>query len=119
MKKQIDGQLNLFDYISDQIESDSKAEQNNEIVQSSKTEIKKINKGKKSSINFFGECEECWCKDCRHNEKLDGEPRDFAGEQSPCPSCEFCIKAGKAEICEIDSYKNGCKLRALEEGIEP
>ena len=26
---------------------------------------------------------------------------------------------GKADICEIDSYKNGCKLRAEEEGIKP
>lgn len=100
MKKQINGQINLFDYFSDKIESYSKEDRNTE-------------------INFFSKCKDCWCKNCRHNEKLDGEPRDFAGVQNPCPSCDFCIKAGKAEICEIDSYENGCKLRALEEGIEP
>ena len=42
----------------------------------------------------------------------------FAGEKKPCPSCSFCIENGKADICEIGSYKNGCKLRAEEEGID-
>ncbi|MBO5472827.1 MAG: hypothetical protein J6A08_03445 [Lachnospiraceae bacterium] len=87
MKKQIEGQLNLFDYI---------------------TEI----------VNLYEECIDCWCRDCRHNEELAGEPRDFAGERKPCPACSFCKKSGKAEICEINSYDNGCKLRAMEEGIE-
>lgn len=87
MKKQIDGQINLFDYISE-------------------------------TISFFQECTLCWCSTCRHNEKGHAIPRDFAGNQKPCPSCDFCMKQKKAEICEIGSYENGCKLRAEEEGIQ-
>lgn len=110
MKKQIDGQLNLFDYLPDKIENDSRADQSDK---------KETKKEKKEFINYFKECIKCWCKDCRHNKELDGKPRDFAGVQSPCPSCTFCVRAKKPEICEMNSYENGCKLRALEEGIEP
>lgn len=85
MKKQIDGQLNLFDYMSED--------------------------------TFFQECVFCWCNTCRHNEKGQAVPRDFAGDKKPCPSCDFCLKQKKAEICEIGSYESGCKLRAEEEGI--
>lgn len=65
----------------------------------------------------FAECEKCWCKDCRHNSFNEGEPRDFAGEMKACPACQFCIDDDEPEICEIGSFKNGCKVRALEEGI--
>lgn len=91
MKKQIDGQLNLFDYISKE--------------------------EKKTLIAFYQECKFCWCSTCRHNEKGQALPRDFAGEKKPCPSCDFCMRQKRAEICEIGSYENGCKLRAEEEGI--
>ncbi len=85
-KKQIEGQISLFDFISE-------------------------------SVSFYEECANCWCSTCRHNAKKDAIPRDFAGEKKPCPSCDFCMSQGKAEICEIGSYDNGCKLRAEEEGI--
>lgn len=86
MKKQIEGQINLFDYIAE-------------------------------AISLFPQCNECWCSTCRHNAEGMAVPRDFAGMRKPCPSCNFCISQDKAEICEIDSYENGCKLRAEEEGI--
>ena len=91
MKKQIEGQMDFFDLLS---------------------ETKFLDE-----FPQFIECSSCWCYDCRHNENNEAIPRDFAGEKKACPSCSFCIENGKADICEIDSYKNGCKLRAEEEGI--
>lgn len=101
MKKQIDGQINLFEYISEEEKSS-----NVEIVQNQDI-----------LISYYKECSSCWCSTCSHNGKGKAVPRDFAGEQKPCPSCDYCISQKKAEICEIGSYENGCKLRAEEEGI--
>lgn len=106
MKKQIEGQLNLFDYVSDK-------EINKEEISKEEIEIKKNDK----LISLFKECSNCWCSNCKHNEELDAVPRDFAGVVKPCPACSFCMKMKHAEICEINSYENGCKLRAIEEGI--
>lgn len=114
MKKQIDGQLNLFDYISQEEKTVS--------VKSEAVKIKNYSEkrpGEENVITLFKECSLCWCSTCRHNEKGQAIPRDFAGEKKPCPSCVFCIRQKKAEICEIGSYENGCKLRAEEEGIVP
>ena len=98
MKKQIEGQINLFDYISaEDIEVDDKHDT--------------------IEISLFMECASCWCSTCRHNAEGKAVPRDFAGVKKPCPSCSFCVSQDKAEICEINSYENGCKLRAEEEGI--
>lgn len=90
MRKQIEGQINFFDYIADEDNTISA---------------------------FFAECVSCWCSTCIHNAEGKAVPRDFAGVKKPCPSCSICISQDKAEICEIDSYDNGCKLRAEEEGI--
>lgn len=111
MKKQIEGQINLFEYISaeDQKISDDKTE---DCFHFKKQENEKIN-----TISFFPECSDCWCSTCKHNEKGKAVPRDFAGVKKPCPSCAFCIDQKKPEICEVNSYKNGCKLRAEEEGL--
>lgn len=103
-KKQIDGQISLFDFIS---EEEKKAHHNRK--------NKSDNVGK--AVSLYRDCINCWCSTCRHNAKKDAIPRDFAGEQKPCPSCDFCVSSKKAEICEIGSYKNGCRLRAEEEGI--
>ena len=92
LKKQIEGQMNFFDFI---------------------TETKFFDE-----FPQFIECSNCWCYDCKHNENNEAIPRDFAGEKKPCPPCTFCINQKKAEICEIGSYKSGCKLRAVEEGIK-
>ncbi len=91
MKKQVEGQLNFLDLLEES------------------SFIKEYPQ--------FKECDNCWCYDCKHNENNEAVERDFAGEKKPCPSCSFCIKQNKAEVCEIGSYKNGCKVRAEEEGI--
>lgn len=111
MKKQIEGQLNLFDYISEEEKINSGYDKQNNLKEKQKA-TKNDN-----LISFFQECNLCWCSTCRHNKKGQAVPRDFAGNRKPCPSCDFCIKQKKAEICEIGSYKKGCKLRAEEEGI--
>ncbi len=113
MKKQIDGQINLFDYISE--EEKKSTDQDKQ----SHSEENQISKKKDTLIGFYQECALCWCSTCRHNEKGQAVFRDFAGVKKPCPSCDFCVKQKKAEICEIGSYENGCKLRAEEEGIIP
>lgn len=70
-----------------------------------------------SELSQFAECDSCWCKDCKHNSMNEGEERDFGGVSKPCPACEICIDNDEPEICEIGSSKNGCKLRAKEEGL--
>ena len=117
MKKQIEGQISLFDYMAEE-EKVHKAEDKPEIA-SQNTKKKKGQKTALSSVSFFDQCQNCWCSDCQHNEKLDAVPRDFSGTKKACPSCNFCLQDKKAEICEIGSYDNGCKLRASEEGIMP
>lgn len=123
MKKQIEGQLDFFElleecrFLSDMDDSfsedefmeDGSVEENHE----SNVEIhEKIN-----TDILFKECDLCWCKDCRHNEKNEGIERDFGGIKKPCFPCSFCIENKNPEICEIGSAKNGCKLRAEEENI--
>ena len=93
MKKQIEGQMDFFDFLS---------------------ETKFLD-----GFPQFVECSKCWCYDCIHNENNEALPRDFAGIKKPCPSCNLCIEKGRADICEIGFYKNGCKLRAEEEGMKP
>ena len=125
MRKQIDGQISLFDYMAED-EKNVKEKQLNYQKTEQKRKDRTQNKVKKegqesvlSSVSFFMQCSSCWCSDCRHNEKLDAVPRDFSGVKKACPSCEFCLQSKKAEVCEIGSYDNGCKLRASEEGIMP
>ena len=125
MRKQIDGQISLFDYIAEEeykIQSTNKIHKNHKTERHKKdiTQNKEQKKGQKSalsSVSFFKQCQNCWCSDCKHNKKLDGVPRDFSGVKKACPSCDFCLQEKKAEICEIGSHDNGCKLRASEEGI--
>lgn len=64
----------------------------------------------------FAECSSCWCRDCKHNSRNEGVPRDLCGTMMACPACDGCISSGKAEICEIGSAANGCRVRAEEEG---
>lgn len=114
MKKQIEGQLNLFDYISEEEKKGSDQLRTGDPKEKTKTAADDGH-----DISFYKKCVDCWCSTCRHNEKGQAVPRDFAGEKKPCPSCDFCIRQKKAEICEIGSYENGCKLRAEEEGMVP
>ena len=123
MKKQIDGQISLFDYIAEEEKDSKEKPQNNQRAEQQKkdtTQKKEKKKGQKSALSsvcLFEQCQKCWCNNCKHNEKLDAIPRDFSGVKKACPSCDFCLQSKKAEICEIGSYDNGCKLRASEEGI--
>lgn len=117
MKKQIEGQISLFDYMAE--EEKVHKEEDKPGIMSQNIKKKKEQKTTLSSVSFFNQCNSCWCSDCKHNEKLDAVPRDFSGTKKACPSCDFCLKSKKAEICEIGSYDNGCKLRASEDGIAP
>lgn len=111
MRKQIDGQINLFDYIS------SEDKKNTGTTDQILSDLNILKSENSDTVSFYQECTDCWCSTCRHNAKGRAVPRDFMGEKKPCPSCDFCISGQKAEICEIGSYDNGCKLRAEEEGI--
>lgn len=116
MRKQIDGQISLFDYIAAEEKGSGRRERSSQdktAAQEEKTDPAS------SRIAAYAQCADCWCSDCKHNEKLDAVPRDFAGVKKACPSCAFCLEKKKAEICEIGSYDNGCKLRASEEGMGP
>lgn len=97
-KRMIEGQLSLFDFT---IISESKNSENK----------KNINNKR------FSECAVCWCFDCRHNAENEGIPRDICGTMKSCPACRICIDSGKADVCTIGSAKEGCKIRAIEEGI--
>lgn len=64
MKKQIDGQINIFDYISSEDKSNIGDIENIKV------------------ISLYKECINCWCSTCKHNAKGKALPRDFAGEKS-------------------------------------
>ena len=66
---------------------------------------------------LFKQCKKCWCFDCKHNSRNEGVVRDICGTQMPCPACDTCISEDQATIFEIGNAKEGCKLRAQEEGI--
>lgn len=68
-------------------------------------------------VELFKGCKKCWCADCKHNEQLEGVPRDFGGMSMACTPCDDCEKEGLANTCPIGDYKEGCKLRAKEEGV--
>ena len=107
-KKMIEGQMNLFDLFGNMQETETEKEVH--IVR-----VKK--KTTCSSKAKFAECEQCWCRDCKHNAVNEGVPRDICGTMQTCPACEMCLQAGVAEICVIGSAKEGCSVRAAEEGI--
>lgn len=66
---------------------------------------------------LFKQCKKCWCFDCRHNSRNQGVPREMCGKRIPCPACDGCVNEDMATVCEIGNAKEGCKLRAQEEGI--
>ncbi len=107
-KKIIEGQMNLFDLFGSMQETD-KEEQNLTEVEKKKTTHSQPGK--------FTECKQCWCRDCKHNSANEGVPRDICGNMQACPACEMCLRTGVAEICVIGSAKEGCSVRAAEEGI--
>lgn len=102
-KRMIEGQLNLFEMflVSDVTDEATEA----------------VTKSEKLKGGAFTECISCWCYDCKHNTINEGVPRELCGQQMPCPACDFCIENQKAEICIIGSAKEGCQVRAAEEGM--
>lgn len=72
---------------------------------------------KASSELLFKQCKKCWCFDCKHNSRNEGVPRDLCGNMMPCPACKGCIDEDMATVCEIGNAKEGCRLRATEEGL--
>jgi hypothetical protein len=84
-----------------------------------KPEVTKPDEGKDTAgrKQLFKDCLRCWCHDCKHNLYNEAVPRELAGRMIPCPACKTCEEDGSASLCEIGNAKEGCKLRALEEGI--
>lgn len=81
------------------------------------TRKEKASKAKSTGIDLYKDCAKCWCHDCKHNSRGEGVPREMCGAKIPCPACDGCVEEGKASICEIGNPTEGCKLRAIEEGI--
>lgn len=66
---------------------------------------------------LFKQCLRCWCYDCKHNSRNEGIPREMCGAMIPCPACNGCVIEEMATVCEIGNAEEGCKFRAIEEGI--
>lgn len=92
-----------------------------EVVLPKKTSKKKIAteevKTDSAKEVLFKQCKRCWCFDCKHNSRNEGVPREMCGTMIPCPACDGCVQEDMATICEIGNAKEGCGLRAREEGI--
>lgn len=65
---------------------------------------------------LFKQCKRCWCRDCKHNSRNKGVPREMCGAMIPCPACDSCIAEDMATICEIGNAEEGCMFRAVEDG---
>lgn len=79
--------------------------------------LEKPAKAEHNSEMLFKQCKKCWCFDCKHNSRNEGVPREMCGNMIPCPACKGCMDEDQATICEIGNAKEGCRLRAVEEGI--
>ncbi|MCR4678250.1 MAG: hypothetical protein K5679_05800 [Lachnospiraceae bacterium] len=88
-----------------------------EVAESKPEPAEPVSTGNGSKEILFKQCKKCWCFDCKHNSRNEGIARDLCGTMMPCPACETCIAEEQATICEIGNAKEGCKLRAQEEGI--
>ncbi|MBP5599473.1 MAG: hypothetical protein J6X48_04250, partial [Lachnospiraceae bacterium] len=83
-----------------------------------KPEVKPSKSGNKGNgEQLFKQCTKCWCFDCKHNARNEGVPREMCGVSMPCPACKSCEAEDFATICEIGNAKEGCKFRAIEEGL--
>lgn len=79
--------------------------------------VEKKPKKKTSEEKLFKACDRCWCYDCKHNARNEGVPRDICGMMMACPACKGCEEEDCPTICEIGNAKEGCRTRAMEEGI--
>lgn len=78
---------------------------------------KQCNIEQSSKEVLFKQCKRCWCFDCKHNSRNEAVPREMCGNNIPCPACDGCVAEDQATICEIGNAKEGCRFRAIEEGI--
>ena len=109
-KRDIEGQLSLFDceeykVIKEKLENPSESPDDN------LSRTQSLNPGQ------FAECNECWCYTCEHSTVGGSVVREFVDGEHACPSCEFCVTEGQADICVIGSSKEGCGFRAKKEGL--
>lgn len=103
-KNKIEGQLSLFDVVLMEPEV-------------SEAEERVATEGKEYAPGSFAECASCWCATCEHSSVGGSVPRSFGESARPCPSCELCIREGKADVCVIGSAEEGCRYRAEKEGL--
>lgn len=132
-RKEIEGQLSLFDmpmnadtYESNTVEcvpgnvdcEDGKTVRDPEGTAHAPEQSVCESEGMTCAPGGFAACQDCWCYTCEHSTVGGSKPRPFAEGERPCPACELCVKAGKADICVIGSAREGCSFRAKKEGIE-
>lgn len=130
-KKEIEGQLNFLDMlmagtVTEEVEQttteavDVEQQKADEQNQESNQVEKKVTT-KKAATSFkaggFKECTSCWCATCEHSTVGGSMPRPLGENMRPCPACELCVSAGKADICVIGSADEGCRHRAEKEGL--
>lgn len=137
-KKDIEGQLNFLDMLMtgvsdteeeqvtssvEDLEQQEADEQNQESAQVGKDITAQVDNkvAKKRTAGMkaggFKECTSCWCATCEHSTVGGSVPRPLGEGMRPCPACELCVNAGKAEICVIGSADEGCRHRAEKEGL--
>ena len=127
-KNEIEGQLSFFDMLAaGREQSESEQEQSklgqelSELVQEQSIP-EQATKGKHEEKTQclpgkFSECTFCWCATCEHSTVGGGVPRPFGESMRACPSCELCVREGKADVCVIGSAEEGCNYRARKEGL--
>ena len=120
-KNEIEGQLSLFDMLAaEQEQSESEQEQGKSDQAQGASEQKKKGKREEKTACLpgeFSECTSCWCATCEHSTVGGGVPRPFGESMRACPSCELCVREGKADVCVIGSAEEGCNYRARKEGL--
>lgn len=136
-KKDIEGQLNFLDMLMSEAEKedvaqdgssehtvgeDSVAGKDTEQVEKRPISERKTSSAENAKTSHkaggFKECAFCWCATCEHSTVGGSVPRPLSDGMRPCPACELCVKAGKADICVIGSADEGCRHRAEKEGLE-
>lgn len=131
-KKEIEGQLNFLDMLmagggdaeEEKVTSeagDMGQQQAADEQNQGSTQVERKVTTKKSTTNYkaggFKECAACWCATCEHSTIGGSVPRPLGEDMRPCPACELCISAGRADICVIGSADEGCRHRAEKEGL--
>jgi len=124
-KNQIEGQLNFLELLmtgTEEVKTDAVEERGAAVEANTSVDKVSAVQGKGSGQprvlpGKFKECISCWCATCEHSTVGGGVPRPFGEVMRACPSCELCIKEGKADVCVIGSAEEGCRYRAEKEGF--